>query len=151
MSDFLKTPKTKTLLWILCGILVALITFGLGVAVGYRRAIFASDFGANYYHSMYGNPFGPPMIGVMNNGPQTIHGVVGEVIDVGSTTMAVQDPSGDEESVFVASDTPIREMNNEITLIEIDVGDHVTVIGEPDQNGQVEARFIRVFQSPPAQ
>jgi hypothetical protein len=148
MNDFLKAPKTKMLLWILCGVLVVLITFGLGVAIGYRRAIFASDFGENYYHNLYGDPFGNPMVGVMNNGPLTIHGVVGQVIDVGSTTMSVENLNGNEESVFVASNTPIREMNNMIPLVEIDVGDHVTVIGEPNQNGQVEARFIRVFTAP---
>lgn len=147
MTDFFKAPKTKTLLWILCSVLVVLIVFGLGIAVGYRRAIFASDFGENYYHSMYGSPFGKPMIGVMGLGPITMHGVAGEVIDVASGTILVRDATGDEESVLIVSGTPIREMNNNILMSDVDVGDNVTVIGAPDPQGQVEARFVRVFQA----
>jgi hypothetical protein len=147
MKDFFKPPKTKTLLWILSGLLVVLITFGLGIAVGYRRAIFSSEFGAQYYHGMYGDPFGRPIMSDITSGPPTMHGVAGVVIDVGSSTIFVQDPSGNEASVFIASGTPIREMNEEILPGDIVVGDGVTVIGDPDTNGQVEARFIRVFET----
>ncbi len=146
MNDFFKPPKTKTLLWILTGLLGILIVFGLGITVGYRRAIFSSDFGATYYHEMYGTPFGKPTVMVMSNGPMAMHGVAGQVIDVDSSTILVQDPNGAEEAVFVASGTTIREMNQDIAPSGIVVGDGVTVIGEPDTNGQVEARFIRVFE-----
>jgi hypothetical protein len=145
MSEFLKTPKTKTLLWVLCSILVVLIAFGLGIAVGYRRAIFASEFGENYYQNLYGSPFGRPMVGVTNRGPLTMHGVVGEVIDITSSTLSVKDPMGNEQSVLVVSGTPIREIDNNILMTDIRIGDGVTVIGDPSENGQVEARFIRVF------
>src|ERR1700733_6710896 len=99
MPDFFKAPKTKTLLWILCSILGILVVFGLGITVGYRRAIFASDFGENYYHTMYGDPFGKPMIGVMGQGPMTMHGVAGIVIDVTTSTIFVRDASGNGEAV----------------------------------------------------
>ncbi len=147
MNDFFKLPKTKTLLSILCGVFLALIVFGLGITVGYRRAIFSSEFGAQYYHELYGDPFGRPMTKVLANGQLTTHGVAGEVIDVGSSTIFVKDPSGNEESVFISTDTPIREMNQEILANDILIGDGVTVIGEPDANGQVDARFVRVFET----
>lgn len=147
MNDFFKPPKTKTLLWILSGLLVVLITFGLGIAVGYRRALFSSEFGEQYYHELNGNPFGRPMVSDMTSGPLTMHGVAGEVIDVGSSTIFVKDPGGNEELVLISSGTPIREMNQNIMLGNIVIGDGVTVIGDPDDNGQVEARFIRVFET----
>src|SRR5262249_34852657 len=147
MSEFLKTPKTKTLLWILCVVFVVLIAFGLGITVGYRRAIFSSQFGEHYYRGLYGDPFGRPVMGITGRAPLTMHGVAGEVIDVTSSTLSVKDPTGNETSVLIASNTPIREMGNDISPNDIEVGNMVTVIGEPDQNGQVEARFIRVFES----
>jgi hypothetical protein len=76
-----------------------------------------------------------------------MHGVAGEVIDIGTSTLFVKDPAGDEQVVFIASSTPIREMDQEILPDAIVVGDGVTVIGEPNSNGQVEARFIRVFET----
>jgi len=153
MPAFFKAPKTKTLLWTLCAILAVLVVFGLGVAVGYRRALFASDFGESYYRVLYGEPFGKAAIGfTMGPGPATMHGVTGQVIDVSSATISVEDPQGDEQLVAIASGTPIREMDSFIVPGDIEVGDMVTVIGSPDNEGQVEARFIRVFEtssSPP--
>jgi hypothetical protein len=153
MNDFLKAPKTKTLLWILCSVLVVLVAFGLGIIVGYRRAIFASGWGENYYHNFYGMPTGSGFtVGIGPGAPPfNPHGVVGDVIDIGTSTLSVKDVDGDEQSIFVATATPIREMNNTISFTAIEVGDHVTIIGEPNDTGQVEARFIRVFTVPAVQ
>lgn len=146
-DEFLKIPKTKTLLWTLCGILAILITFGLGLLVGYRRAIFAADFGEGYYRSVYGDPFGKPMIGAMGMGPVMMHGVAGEVLDVSSDTITVEDPNGNEESVLIMANTPVREMGNDVSATIIQPDDRVVVIGEPDASGEVDARFIRVLES----
>lgn len=146
-NDFFKLPNTKILFWTLCGVLAILIAYGLGILVGYRRAIFAADFGERYYRTMYGNPMGQPMIGAMGYGPLTMHGVAGEVIDISTGTIVVKDANGDEESVLVMSNTPIREMNNDITAGDIVPNDQIVVIGQPDTGGQVEARFIRVFET----
>lgn len=145
-NDFLKPPKTKTLLWILCGVLAVLVAFGTGILVGYHRAIFASDFGAGYYRSMYGDP-GQPMLGMMGYGPLTMHGVSGEVLDVSSGTVIVQETNGNEASILVLSGTPIRDMNNNVSIGDIEPDDHIVAIGEPDGNGEVEAHFIRVFEA----
>jgi hypothetical protein len=148
MNDFLKMPKTRTLLWTLCGIFILLIIFGLGIVVGYKRAIFASSFGENYYRNFYGDPLARPVMGVVSIGPMISHGVFGEVIDVGSGTIAVKSATGDEASIVIASNTPIREMGNAVSVEEIVVGDNVAIIGEPNSNGQVDAKFIRIFESP---
>jgi hypothetical protein len=148
MNEFFKTPKTKTLLWTLCAILALLVVFGLGIVVGYRRAIFASSFGENYYRNFYGDPLARPAMGMVNMGSITSHGVVGEVIDVGSGTIAVKSAMGDEASIVIASNTPIREMGSAVPIEEIVVGDNVAIIGEPNSNGQVDAKFIRIFESP---
>lgn len=77
--------------------------------------------------------------------PLNQHGAVGVVIDVTSSTIATKDLDGDEESVMVATDTVIREMNRTVTLGDVVVGDGITVIGAPNDQGQIYARFIRVF------
>jgi hypothetical protein len=76
-----------------------------------------------------------------------MHGVAGEVIDVSSSSISVKDTHGNEQSIAIASGTPIREMDDMILISDIQPGDSVTVIGEPNDEGQVEARFIRVFQA----
>ena len=146
-NDFLKPPKTKTLLWTLCCILAVLIAFGLGLVVGYRRAIFASDFGEHYYRNMLGDPEGQPVVGAMGYGPLTMHGVTGEVVDVATDTIVVRGSNGSEESVLIVSGTPIRDMNENISEQEIAPNDQIVVLGDPDQDGVVEARFVRIFNA----
>jgi Domain of unknown function (DUF5666) len=139
MSNFLHSSKTKTVLIILGSIVLLLVVFGFGIAVGYYHAIFASRFGQNYYHNFYG---GTPGLAPMNE-----HGIVGTVIDVSSSSISVSDQGNNEQSVAILGNTVIRDVNNTITVSGIIPGDQVTVIGEPNTEGQIQARFIRVFDA----
>lgn len=139
MKETLQSSKVRAILWIVGAIVAFLLVFGLGAVVGYHEASFAGRFGENYYQNFFG---GFPAGRMANT-----HGAAGEVIDVSSSSISVRDADGDEESVLVASDTVIREMNNTITVSEVQVGNGVTVIGTPNANGQIEARFVRVFDT----
>lgn len=142
MKDLLQSSPLKAILWILGAIIVLLLVFGLGVTIGSRRALFAGRFEENYYRNFYGpqgGPGGPP--------PFNQHGVAGEVIDLSSSTITVKDPDGDERSVVILSNTSIREGDATIMIGAITPGNLITVIGGPNAEGQIEARFIRVFAS----
>jgi uncharacterized membrane protein len=138
MSNFLESKKIRAILWILGGLIVLFVVFGLGIFVGYGRAGFAAGFDRNYYRNFYGT-------GAPSAGPIGVHGIVGTVIDLGTSTISVTDQESNEQSVAVSSGTVIREQNNDITISGIEVGDQIAVIGEPNNQGQVSARFIRVF------
>ncbi len=125
-------------------IAVAFLIFGLGVAVGYRKALFSSSLGRNYYRNFYGNVRRGPLQGFDEYAPN-MHGVAGSVIGVSSTTIAIRDGDNNERSVAIGSDTVIRKMNDTISAAMINIGDTVAVIGEPNADGQIRARFIRVF------
>jgi uncharacterized membrane protein len=148
MSNFLESKVVRTILWVLGGLIVLVVVFGLGIAVGYDRAGFASGFDQNYYRNFYGAPPGsaiglmaPPM-------PVATHGVVGTVIDLGTSTISVKDQQGNEQSVAVSSDTDIRNGNGNSMIGDVAVGDQIAVIGEPNSAGQVNARFIRILRTP---
>lgn len=165
MKDFLQSPKIRPILWGLGALIILLLVFSLGTAVGYRRALFASRWGQHYYANFYGVPPGasfsavpgiPGMIvkgvvngpdGIMMRAPFNMHGVAGEVLDVATATISVRNPFGVEESVVVFPDTVIRGVNGTITLRDMNAGTWVAVIGAPNGNGQVGAKFIRVFLS----
>jgi hypothetical protein len=149
MKDLLQSQKIRAILWILGGVIALLFVFGLGAAVGYRRAVFASRWGENYYHNFYGaSPRGlSGNMGGMMRPPFNMHGVAGEVLDVSSSTMSVKDPLGNEESVVVSDDTVIQGAGGAMPFGSVKVGEWVTVIGSPNELGQVQARFIRVFTS----
>ena len=145
MSSFLESRKVRTVLWILGGLIVLFVVFGLGIAVGYDRAGFAAGFDRNYFRIFFGGPPSGP-IGMMSPPmPMGIHGVVGAVIDVGTSTISVTNQQDNEQSIAVSSGTVIRDGNNTVAIGDVAVGDQIAVIGEPNDQGQVAAKFIRVI------
>jgi len=131
----------RWIMGVLVGIVIFLLAFGLGISVGYEKALFSSEWGMNYEH----NFSGPPRGIVPGTESENAHGAEGIVINVSGNTISVKDSDNDERSIAVASDTVIREMNTTISLSALMVGDRVVAIGAPNASGQVEAHFIRVF------
>ncbi len=141
MSNFLGSKKIRAVLWMLSGLIILFVVFGLGITVGYERAGFASGFDRNYSRIFFGKPIGimaPSM-------PIVIHGVVGTVIDIGTSTISVENQNHNERSVVVSSGTDIRYGQESVSIGNIAVGDMIAAIGEPNTIGQIDARFIRVF------
>ena len=153
MKPFFESKNVRAVIFILGGVAALLLVLYAGIAVGYRRASFSCAWGENYSHNFFGSrPFAPDGIGgpaaagdMMQRGPLNPHGVAGEVIDVGSSSFAVKDADNDERSIAVNSGTVIREADQMVTVDQIAPGNQVIVIGAPNVNGQVEARFVRVF------
>lgn len=145
MSNVLESKRVRTVLWILGGLILLFVAFGLGIAVGYQRAGFAAGFDKNYVRVFFGGP-PPGAIGMMASPmPVAIHGVVGSVIDVGSSTISVTNQQNTEQSIAVASGTVIRDGDDTVTIGDVEVGDQIAVIGEPNAEGQIGARFIRII------
>jgi hypothetical protein len=144
MKNFMSSKGIRYVLWGLGAVVVLLLVFGAGVAVGYRSGLFSSRFGENYYRNFVGGGPGSPM-GMPS--PASQHGTIGTVISVGSSTIATKDPGGNEQSIVVDEDTVIREADRTITIDGIEDGDQIAVIGEPNDVGQIDARFIRVFDT----
>lgn len=144
MKRFFGMPSSKDVLWTLSVILFMLIIFGLGVMVGYRRAVFSYEFGMN--HDRYAEFGSHPFMGMWPLEPGA-HGIVGKIKDVADRSITIKDSNGHIFSILVSSSTVIRSNQSMIKIENIGIGDMVTIIGEPLDNGQVEARFIRVFAS----
>lgn len=143
MSDITRSKKINVVLIILGSVAVIFVVFSLGIYVGYRKALFAAGKSQDYYRDF----FGAAPMGFMAGMPGATHGIAGTVIDIAGPNITVKDQNNDEESVEVSSDTVIRRMSATIDEDGIVIGDSVTVIGEPTDAGQIEARFIRVFSS----
>ncbi len=155
MSNLLGSKIVRTIIWVLAGLIMVFIAFGFGVRVGEDRAGFASGFDRHYFRDFVGigagggmmgsgTPIGGQMFGGMPV-PVVMHGLAGTVVVVTPPTIMVEDEQNNEQSVVVATGTIIREYGGTISLGGIMTGDQVAVIGSPNADGQVVARFIRVF------
>ncbi len=142
-----KTPNfLKGLLIGVVTIIVLLGVFQLGMIVGSRKANFAYQrFGL--YTS--GGPEGMPRIGMMGlplPGSFDPHGATGVVIsNDGQKRMIIKGPDGSEKIVIFSTTTDVQEGAQAIPPSQIPDDKHVVIFGNPDEQGQIEAKFIRVF------
>lgn len=140
-------PVVRKILWGIGILAAALLLFGAGAAVGYRKAIFSSEWGENYYHNFFGGRRGGFAFGMMGGDEWNTHGAFGKVIGVSSSTISLQDAQGNERLVSVGSGTLIRKYSGEISLGDVRYGDQIVAIGEPSSSGMLEARFVRIFEA----
>jgi hypothetical protein len=137
--------ESKLLLRILCGIgilIIALIIFYAGVTVGIYKASFGRAWAENYERNF---GFGPdhPLSGI-NNFPNA-NGAIGKIIKIELPTIIVQDKDNTEKVILTTDDTQIQKMKENIATSDLKISDFVVVIGTPNAQGQIEAKFIRVM------
>lgn len=77
------------------------------------------------------------------------HGAVGEIVSISLPLVVVAGPDNLEKTVVVEENTEIREFRDNITADKLEVGDFIIVLGAPNNEGQVEAKLIRLAPPPP--
>lgn len=141
--DLKNSPQSRTikiLLGIIVGLLILLLVFQLGAMVGYRRAIFASRLGDNYFRM-----FGPrPFAGREGDLPGG-HGAVGVIVKLNLPEIIVADKSRVEKMVTVDAQTMVRLGRETASTTNLKIGDSVIVLGSPNEQGQIVARLIRIL------
>jgi hypothetical protein len=73
------------------------------------------------------------------------HGAVGEVLKVSSSTLVVAEPNNLEKVIRVSSTTAIRKFRDTITILDIKVGDFISVLGEANGQGEIDAKLVRIM------
>ncbi len=150
LKDFFgsKSRELKIVVGILGGIIVALMILQAGIFVGYRKAAFSYRLGDNYYQTFNGHR-GNLMMGFPQDGSlPNSHGAIGKIVKIELPNFVVVDVAGVEKTILIESDTAIRKFRNEIKPNDLKVDDYVAVIGSPNDQSQIEARFIRVMPPP---
>ncbi|MEI8174360.1 MAG: hypothetical protein WCG28_00225 [bacterium] len=130
---------------ILCGIgiiIIVLLIFYAGIRVGFHKASFGHAWGENYERN-FGMMQSRPMFG-QDNFPNA-HGAIGKVIKITLPTIIVQDRDNTEKVILTKNDTQIQKLKENITLNDLKIDDFIIVVGTPNQQGQIEAKFIRIM------
>jgi hypothetical protein len=150
MKEFVKSQTFKIAAGIVGVVLIALISFGLGIGVGLRKARFSYQWGENYERNfMPAPPDGPSKIfnGFQGQDFRNAHGLAGTVISISGNNLVVKENNGNENTISVGDKTIIKNRNGNLNLSNIDQGDQVVVMGSPGDNGVINADLIRVFNS----
>jgi hypothetical protein len=134
---------TLTLVGVLCW-MVIIFVFSVGVFIGQERARFSSHWTENYYRN-----FGGSQNNFMANFPaQNLisgHGSFGQVIKIDGSQLVINGQDGMEKTIIVSDATFIRNNIRVVKLLDIRLNDTIVVIGDPDDQGQIQAKFIRIL------
>ena len=151
-----KNKKTNrdVLKWViigLAGFVIVVLVFGTGMFVGGMKAKFSYRW-AESYHKNFAGPKGgflydwrqlPPFPGDFIEG----HGTFGEIIKIEGNTLIIKGRGDVEKIVLVTEKTIIQSGRKDIKILDLKVDDQVVIIGSPNEEGQIEAKLIRVFPS----
>ena len=145
MKEFLRTSRFKKTVYILGALIVLSLAFHAGMAVGFHRAEFGHRFDQSYMNA-YGRH--PEMgKGRERDEPFETHGAIGKVLSVSLPTIVVEDKNI-EKVVRISSSTIVRHFRDHIDITTIKPNDFIIVIGEPNNNSEVVAKFIRMLPPP---
>jgi hypothetical protein len=124
--------------------------FQLGVSVGERKSRHFTRWFENYDRNLMppGSrrpgpnmpPGGMPMPMLPN-----AHGVFGKILSVSDNSLIIQGKDNVEQNVIITSSTAIRIDRGVGTIQDLKPETEVSVLGAPNEQGQIQARLIRLF------
>jgi len=147
MSENKQKDVLKWIIIGLAGFAVFSLIFGVGIFVGGLKAKFSYRWAENYHKNFAGPKKG--FLGDWRNFPRGDfiegHGAFGEIIQVDDAGLVVKGRGNIEKVIIINEDTTIQKIRETIKKEELKVGNQVVIIGSPNEEGQIEAKLIRVF------
>ncbi len=146
---------------IACGVLfIFLVGFGIGMKVGFHKALFSAKWGEQYEKNFldrsergmrqdsprasFREKFEDMRIG---KGMRSGHGIAGDVVSISDTSLVIKNPDNQENTIQTNDQTTIARGQETVAPKDIAIGSRVIVLGKPQDDGVILARFIRVFGS----
>lgn len=148
--DLKDLHQSRTVRGILIGILATLIViiiFQAGVFVGYRKAAFSFRLGDNYYKTFRGGE-AMKVVGFDNGPIPGGHGAVGRIVRINLPELVIASEGDIEKTVILGSSTIIKRFDNSISPQEIMTDDYAVILGSPDDEARIMAKFVRLMPPP---
>jgi hypothetical protein len=131
-------------------IVIVMFTFGIGIRVGEKKAGFSYRW-AEEYHKNFAGPQGG-FFGDWRSFPRgdfiNTHGIFGQIIKIEESTIIIKEGNNVERIVVIKDGTTIERLRETVKISDLKVDDFVVIIGEPNDSGQIEAKFIRLLPPP---
>ncbi|MFA6050041.1 MAG: hypothetical protein WC761_02485 [Candidatus Paceibacterota bacterium] len=148
--DLKDLHQSRTVRGILIGIIATLIVitiFQAGVFVGYRKAAFSFRMGDNYYKTFRGGE-AMKVVGFDNGPIPGGHGAVGRIVRINLPELVIVSEGDIEKTVIIGSSTLIKRFDDNIPPQEIMTDDYAVILGSPDEEAKIIAKFVRLIPTP---
>lgn len=145
-KNIFKSKGVIITLGIVLGLIILFLVFRAGMFYGIKKSKFNLEWGRNY-----GRFFGEPRMNFFREShPKermgNAFGNAGTILSVSSNSIVMQANDGNEKVINVDANTLIHFQRTNISIKDLKVGDKIIVIGEPKEDGTIQARLIRVFR-----
>ncbi len=149
LKNISKSKNFKTAIIFFGALIILLVTFKIGEFVGFRKANFSYQWGENY-HRNFGGPRGGFFPGagrdLSDKDYMNANGTYGSILKIDGSTILVSGADNAEKSIVVSNKTIIRNGRENIKITDLKVDDKITIVGSPNDQGQIEAKLIRVIR-----
>ncbi len=143
--------KSKTFIWttvILAELILLIAVFDLGIHVALHKARYTDSWARNY-----GKNFGDsrmfgrlPTASPEHDGDfMPAHGLAGTIISLDKNNLTLKSVDNVEKTVLVSASTIIRMNFQNLQAADLKPGQEVVIIGSPNDNGQIDAKIIRII------
>lgn len=146
--DIKKVGNSRTLKAIILALVafaILCLAFQAGVFVGFHKASFLFKSGDNFYRT-----FGDRDDMMMSFRDENTggHGAVGKIVKVSLPTVVVLGADNIEKVILTNASTSIRQFRSATSTNSLSVDQYITVLGSPNDQGQIVAKFIRIIPAP---
>lgn len=147
-NNFFQSKIFLGLIYGIAGLIIILAIFKAGEIVGIKKADFSCRWSDNY-HRNFGGPRQGFMQGFGDRDFIDANGTFGQIIKIDASTLVIKGRDNIEKVVLVENDTVVKDLNQTVKSADLKVDDYIVVIGQPNENGQIMAKFIRLLPPPP--
>lgn len=148
IKSFAESKNFKKLIYAIGIVFIIVLIFQLGMIAGFRKASFSNDWGNNYERNFGPMRKAPPFMRDNLREMPNAHGAIGKIIRIEFPNIVVLDKDQTEKVVVIKDDTNILERKDKVTKDNLVVDQFIIVIGNPNNQGQIEAKLIRIIPSP---
>ncbi|MBP5993601.1 MAG: hypothetical protein KA731_01705 [Candidatus Moranbacteria bacterium] len=147
IQEYTQSKTFRTGVIVVGVLLVALVSFASGVAVGLHKARFSYAWGEKYEQRFMGGQGPMRGMGIPDGqGFRNPHGALGEVVSVSGDTLLMKDWENQESTVRISGETVIMKQRERIEVSQLVAGEKIAVVGKPGDDGAVVADFVRVLE-----
>jgi hypothetical protein len=150
-KKLIKHDILKKIIIGLVGIVIIMLIFGIGIMVGEKKAGFSYRWAEEYHRNFAGPREG--FLGDWRSFPRgdfiDANGVFGQIIKIDGSTILIKGDDNIEKIIIVKDDTVVQRLRDTLKINDLKLDDFIVVIGQPNDSGQIEAKFIRLLPPRP--